>query len=469
MLIIMIKKSALIGVVGTFVFVLFAITPFVGAISSSNNLMRIPNDFASQNYSLQIAKKVNDLSEKYGENSYINRMINDMKIFKENKFTYYKDGETTPWNIDINDTYWKIAIFSTPEYKKQSSSYLRNPVYASLEDFDKNYLYDLMLTGLGSEVEKLPVFITKQKDVYPQIEYQKIYVNLSPGVKETTTWKWMERINEIGAFKTSEEKEKAYSPNQITKSLFYNDGSAYKEIANKYMRFSGEFEYFETLEKLLKQADEQETKLLNLTKEIIKGNYLLLNGGAFENFAMRESWNKFNFLKDERWNNDVKTDWTWSKFLGIAPGVRTIQKIMFNLIEKTAYVEKENGSDPFLKEDTVFKQIKAQFWNPLNVFWKQFINISNDEISDLPLDTQPFSPEPSKAVTTVYKAVGLDSLSNHKMGFDKFTGQNNGRNYESIKAIGDTINLPLSYVMMILIVLIFIALSYFIFYKKIIK
>ncbi|ATZ16956.1 hypothetical protein ELUMI_v1c02310 [Williamsoniiplasma luminosum] len=222
----------------------------------------------------------------------------------------------------------------------------------------------------------------------------------------------------------------------------------------------------------MKQSDEQESKLLNLTKEIIKGNYLLLNGGAFESFDKRQSINNFNFIENEKLDYDVKTDWTWSKFLDIAPGVRTIQKVMFNLIEKTAYVDKRverNENDLFSKEEGVFQEIKAKSWNPLNVFWKQLINTSSDDILELPLDTEPFSPQPSKLVTTVYKAVGVDWGTDNKMGFYKFTGQNNGRNYKSIEVLGNTINLPLSYVMMILIVLIFILLSYFIFYKKIIK
>ncbi|WP_156921425.1 hypothetical protein [Williamsoniiplasma luminosum] len=203
----MIKKSVLIGVVGTLTFVLFAAIPFGGPLASSDRLRGVPYDFASQNYSLQIAKKVNDLSEKYGGDSYINQMINDMKSFKENKFTYYKADKTTPLNINTNDMDLTIAFFSTPEYKKNSDYYLRNPVYPSLEDFDKNYLYDLMLTGLGSEVEKLPVFIKERTNSYPPKEWEEIYVELSPKIKETTIWKWMKRIKEIGGFKTPEENK----------------------------------------------------------------------------------------------------------------------------------------------------------------------------------------------------------------------------------------------------------------------
>ncbi|AVP49625.1 hypothetical protein [Williamsoniiplasma luminosum] len=483
----MIKKSVLIGAVGTFILVLFAMIPFLGQ-SISQSISPIQYDFASKNYNFQIVKKVNDLSEIHGENSYIEQMMKDMKIFDQNKFKFYDYGTDYEkyQDIDKNESLF-IATFATPEYAKVLDSYHKN--YESIQDFEKKYLYDLMSSGLGSEVEKLPIFIRNS----PQTPFSKISVTISPNVKDTFTWKWMQKMNEIVKFDNPEQQKKAYSDERIRKSIFYIDQQQPWDVKYIKDRFSKDFEFFNALEKILKQSDNQEIQILSLIKDIIRANFLISNGKIFEDFEKEaDNPNSLYFIENDKnvISNNQKTDWTWAQYLNITPGVRTIQKIMFSLLEKTAYIsiQKENGSS----QEKIYRNIKTQFWNPFNVFWKQLINIPND-ILDTPLNNKLFEINssgflPSSLVTTVYDVNGLDRPHNKnkkndfqvtnvpnpdekdQTGFNKFNGQfKNGRNYESIEVIGDTINLTLSYVMVILIVLIFISLSYFIFYKKIIK
>ncbi|AUF83533.1 hypothetical protein CXP39_01845 [Mesoplasma syrphidae] len=447
-----VQSGALMGALGTFILIFFASIPLIALFVQKQEII---SDFGVRNYKLAVANETNKLSQKFGKNSIIEQSIADMRILRNNKFQYFDEFGN---KFEFEDAPETLPIYGF-NLNKYNAKF---PTYENFYRFEESYLYDLMYSGLGSEVENLPLFAYLQKD--NNFVGKKFYVKVSEETKQTSIFKLFKKMTNKIVY-TDEELFNMYSEKAISNSIFYQHSNYLKQEASLANKLQGEFEYKKVLKKIYKSANHQEKEILKLIDSVVKTCYLIYNPELLTNNGRNND--VFSFRE---YPNGIK-DWTWSKYLKITPGQRTIQKVFFQILEITTYVSGQNinETEKPITATEAMKQVRKQNSNPYNFFIKQ-VNYINNPIYNLAFDHEVFSSSTSRLPMQIYDVKGLKTVNEEKTTFAKFDGAwANGRNYEEIISLGFSLNINLIVFLEILGSASVLLLGFGIFYKKIVK
>ncbi|AUF83265.1 ABC transporter permease [Mesoplasma syrphidae] len=478
LLLVTMRSSILMGVFGTILFCLTAITPIMGSVSTLTNKSNIQN-LSEISLKYNLISRVNELSYKYGKNSKIEEMLVDISKF-ENSIEKYIDIQGNDISKDeLEDK--NFYSFDVSTYKLAQGKGSRYE-YNSLNN---KYIYDLLSEGLFTEIENKPLkYIPSNSE--SGYDYKEIYPILKPEIKNLATYKLMENLTKIVNLDKEFFSEKNnYGANVIHNSIFVEeDNQNYWNVSKNLNRkniFKGDFNYNNDYQKISKIANSELRDFLKIVDDFVKSKYLTTNHPFSERNYRDEQI--FTFIVNEQvsssgisgsWGFTV-TDFSWAEGMRTSLGQRTIQRAAFKLLELAIQIEDstypyrlDSNSEKKLTGKEVQKNLLLKnMTNPFDIIWKQIFNVQTNKTYNLAWDRFSLSSSiGSSNPLYIYDVEGYKEPKTNSEGFAKFS---EGRNYSQVILVGKTFNVAASYIIMLFVYLLLGLLGYWMFYRKIIK